>query len=225
MRSIEHPFEPSRTFPRRSIMSQSTLGTSALRVFPPAAAAAPAVPDETAETAIFERLPITPLTAFRTPRLRLVLDDHVEGGRRDAPELIASAAATSSRSGGEGWRLTRRGRVVVTLLAALIASAVVVVVFSLALRAAPAQPSTGNAASTSETAGSTSETAGSTSETAGGAMSASGRVVVQPGDTLWSIATRVAPDADPRVTVQRLIERNALSSPAIQAGEVLALPN
>ena len=32
--------------------------------------------------------------------------------------------------------------------------------------------------------------------------------VVQPGDTLWSIAERVAPDTDPRPVVAELRERN-----------------
>lgn len=35
-------------------------------------------------------------------------------------------------------------------------------------------------------------------------VSVAGTYVVQPGDTLWSIATRFAPDADPRPLVGRL---------------------
>lgn len=35
--------------------------------------------------------------------------------------------------------------------------------------------------------------------------------VVQPGDTLWSIAERVAPDSDPRPIVAELRERNGAS--------------
>ena len=37
------------------------------------------------------------------------------------------------------------------------------------------------------------------------------RVVVRPGDTLWSIAAAVAPDADVRITVDRLVARNGES--------------
>lgn len=50
-------------------------------------------------------------------------------------------------------------------------------------------------------------------------------VVVQPGDTLWGIATEAAPKADPRVTVQRIIDLNKLSSTQLQAGQSLSLPS
>lgn len=48
-----------------------------------------------------------------------------------------------------------------------------------------------------------------------------GAVVVRDGDTLWSIASRVAPQRDPRVVVAELEEVNHLSSEALQPGEVL----
>jgi Tfp pilus assembly protein FimV len=47
--------------------------------------------------------------------------------------------------------------------------------------------------------------------------------VVQPGDTLWSIARRVAPGQDPRPVVDRLIEANDLRG-GLQAGEELSIP-
>lgn len=49
-------------------------------------------------------------------------------------------------------------------------------------------------------------------------------VTVRPGETLWAVATRVAPGNDPRVTVQRLMDLNGLSSPALRAGESLIVP-
>jgi nucleoid-associated protein YgaU len=49
--------------------------------------------------------------------------------------------------------------------------------------------------------------------------------VVEPGDTLWGIATRVAgPRADPRPVVDRLIAANHLSDPDVSPGTVLRLP-
>lgn len=48
--------------------------------------------------------------------------------------------------------------------------------------------------------------------------------VVLPGETLWSIAGQVAPDADRRDTIERLIEFNALSSPGLQAGQRIGIP-
>ena len=46
-------------------------------------------------------------------------------------------------------------------------------------------------------------------------------VVVRPDDTLWSIATRVAPDRDPRVVVSELERRNDLTDPTVHVGQVL----
>jgi hypothetical protein len=50
-------------------------------------------------------------------------------------------------------------------------------------------------------------------------------VVVQPGQTLWGIATQVAPHADPRATVQKIIVLNHLPSTGLQAGQELSLPS
>jgi len=49
--------------------------------------------------------------------------------------------------------------------------------------------------------------------------------VVGPGDTLWSIALRVAPANDPRDTVQQLVRLNHLRGVAVQVGQQLALPS
>ena len=48
--------------------------------------------------------------------------------------------------------------------------------------------------------------------------------VVLPGETLWSIALALAPQADPRETVTHLIEVNALPASAVHVGQRLALP-
>ena len=50
---------------------------------------------------------------------------------------------------------------------------------------------------------------------------------VAPGDTLWAIADRLAPESDPRDVVQQLVELNpgAVSPQGVlRAGEVLTLP-
>jgi Tfp pilus assembly protein FimV len=46
--------------------------------------------------------------------------------------------------------------------------------------------------------------------------------VVQPGDTLWSIAARVRPGADPRPLVQALT--SDLGGASLRPGEALQLP-
>jgi predicted Zn-dependent protease len=100
------------------------------------------------------------------------------------------------RSGGRrrGLRLTGRGR----LLLVLVVAALLVVAFSI-----------GRSSSTA------------TSQRGSAQLRA---VVVQPGDTLWAVAKRSVPGADPRVTVQRIIDLNGLSSTAVVPGQQLRLP-
>lgn len=49
-------------------------------------------------------------------------------------------------------------------------------------------------------------------------------VTVMPGDTLWSVAERVAPTADPRDVVDAIMRLNALSSARLDAGQQVAIP-
>jgi nucleoid-associated protein YgaU len=50
-------------------------------------------------------------------------------------------------------------------------------------------------------------------------------VVVRAGDTLWSIAERVRPGADPRETIAEIERMNASVDPgAILPGQTLAVP-
>jgi LysM repeat protein len=51
-----------------------------------------------------------------------------------------------------------------------------------------------------------------------------GRVIVQPGDTLWSIAQSAAPDADARTIVQEILQANRLTTADITAGQRLWVP-
>jgi nucleoid-associated protein YgaU len=52
-----------------------------------------------------------------------------------------------------------------------------------------------------------------------------GVVTVEPGQTLWGIALQVAPDVDPRATVERLVAVNGLvDADAITAGDQLTVP-
>ena len=58
----------------------------------------------------------------------------------------------------------------------------------------------------------------------GGTAPASVTVVVQPGDSLWSIAATHYPGADTRERVDAIERLNGLSGPVIVAGETLQLP-
>lgn len=59
----------------------------------------------------------------------------------------------------------------------------------------------------------------------GGVAPAAGTsITVGAGDTLWSLAERVDPDADPRDVIAAIMILNDLDSSALQAGQVLLLP-
>ncbi|APZ34836.1 hypothetical protein BOH66_11715 [Microbacterium aurum] len=95
-------------------------------------------------------------------------------------------------------RLTRRGRRVLAFLASVPA----IVALSIAII------SGGGALATSDS----------------GAGAALEKVTVMPGDTLWSIAESVAPQADPRDVVDAIMRLNALPSGSLDAGETIAIP-
>jgi len=59
----------------------------------------------------------------------------------------------------------------------------------------------------------------------GGTPAVYTEVVVQPGDTLWSIASEHYPSDDVRVRVEDIERVNGLHSPVIQVGETLHLPS
>lgn len=49
-------------------------------------------------------------------------------------------------------------------------------------------------------------------------------VTVMPGDTLWSIASAVAPTADPRDVIGEISRLNMLRGGELQIGQELAIP-
>lgn len=97
----------------------------------------------------------------------------------------------SERSVAAPLRLTRRGRVVLGVAVAALCAGVVLLAWHSA--PSPAQP----------------------------AKPAPAAVTVHSGDTLWSIAARVAPDRDPRAEVVQLRRLNNLTSAELAVGQVL----
>ncbi len=51
------------------------------------------------------------------------------------------------------------------------------------------------------------------------------QIVVQPGDTLWSIARTQVPEVDPRDVIAKIVKLNALGSAQIFPGQVLNVPS
>jgi hypothetical protein len=121
--------------------------------------------------------------------------------QRTAPSHLALVPelAPARRTGAsvEGVQLTRRGRIVI-LLALLAVGAVLALAVSGLVGGAAA----GTAPASTQTR----------------------TVVVQPGQTLWSIAQDIAPGADRRNTIARIVELNALPSTDVAAGTRLAVP-
>ena len=91
-------------------------------------------------------------------------------------------------------RLTRRARLLVTMSVLV---GLVVLIAASALNAGPAP---------------------------GGLRDAPATVVVQPGDTLWGIATDLAPAERPERVVQLLRAANGLGSGVLQPGRELVVP-
>ena len=50
------------------------------------------------------------------------------------------------------------------------------------------------------------------------------QVVVQPGQSLWSVAQTADPNADPQQVMQQIIDLNSLVGDVIQVGQRLWVP-
>jgi len=119
------------------------------------------------------------------------------GARTMRVERPARRPAARARGRVGPARLTRRGRLVLSALA------MVLLVLGAVLMSGGAPAAAGSS---------------------GGGFVAAERVTVRPGETLWAIAEREAPGVDPRETVARIMDLNALESSAVAAGSVLLLP-
>ena len=124
--------------------------------------------------------------------------DIPERARTRRPERpLASVTALyqpSPRSVAPPVRLTRRGVVVLSGLVAAIAAALV----GLAWASAPSSASGGPAAA-----------------------NVPAIVTVLPGDSLWTIAARVAPQTDPRAEVAHLVQVNHLAGVDLAPGQLI----
>ncbi|HEY6312488.1 MAG TPA: LysM peptidoglycan-binding domain-containing protein [Streptosporangiaceae bacterium] len=131
-------------------------------------------------------------------------------GRTDSSQPAASRAASSQAARGHTprnqttataapLRLTRRGRAVIAAAAALL------VVMASLIAASAAQ-------------------ATSHSVPPRVAEQNLSRVVVRPGQTLWSVAESADPGADTRLVIQQIAELNGLTSDVVLAGQRLWVP-
>jgi Na+-transporting methylmalonyl-CoA/oxaloacetate decarboxylase gamma subunit len=123
----------------------------------------------------------------------------IPAGERMNPQQTWSIPARVPTRVPAHVRLTRRGRAVVLLVLVTLLMAA----FSLGRVGSEAA-------------------AGGSADTAPAAPQA--QTVVHAGETLWAVAKRIAPDADPRSTVYRLRQVNDLPGSQVRAGQLLLLP-
>lgn len=114
---------------------------------------------------------------------------------RTAPSARRRAAAEPQRAAAGPTRLTRRGRWVVTLL-------ILGALLGLSLTLGSVSVATGER----------------------GAAPVTEKVVVDRGDTLWGIATKVGGPGETRAVMYEIEKLNRLESSALVEGQVLLVP-
>ena len=160
----------------------------------------------------------TPSADRRRPRyLRLVADggrlvqqppgqparvrrEPVRPAAQDQAAAPRQAAASRRAAARTPIRLTRRGRLAVTATAVLIVGAI-----SMALAGVA-------------------EATGHSAATAAHARDGVTKVLVRPGQTLWSLAEQYAPNADTRLVIQEILQLNSMSTDQVQPGQLLWVP-
>jgi LysM repeat protein len=150
-----------------------------------------------------------PVTADRPVRSQASASGTARG-RTDSHRAAASRPAASQAVRGHApgnqatataapLRLTRRGRAVIAAAAALLVVTVLLIAASAAQATSHSVPPRAAEQSLS-------------------------RIVVRPGQTLWSVAESADPDADTRLVIQQIAELNGLTGDVVQAGQRLWVP-
>ncbi len=136
------------------------------------------------------------ITTISTP-LTAAIARSGASGSAVSPE--ARIAAPVQKSPGRArLRLTRRGRAVFGTLATLLVIGVLAVLATFSGAQAVASAETGG--------------------------TEFGYVVVQPGESLWQVASSIDPNTDPRDLVAEIVRLNQLDGSGVLAGQPIALP-
>lgn len=113
------------------------------------------------------------------------------------------ATATNVRRPTPILKLTRRGRHVLQVTISLL----VVVLAALSIAAFGSQQPLSSAVAADQNGTGTYE-----------------RIVVQPGDTLWGISTRLSQDGDQAVIFNKILTYNDVETSELKVGQVLFIP-
>jgi LysM repeat protein len=119
----------------------------------------------------------------------------IRGQKSSLPSRRSPSVNSSATRTSGPVRLTKRGRIVLATLASVLLSVMVVL------------------------SGQITADAGSAS---GGPALAT--VVVQPGESLWSIASKAAPAADPRETIALIRDLNGMQGSTVVPGQSVMVP-
>jgi nucleoid-associated protein YgaU len=134
--------------------------------------------------------------APRIPRTRSVRFQQGDRSGVTGPGGRSAVAPAAAERARTRVHLTRRGRLVLAALAAVVALAVAGLLMTRTTSTAAQRP----------------EPVGERS------------IVVQPGQTLWSIAKDVAPDRDIREVIYEIRRINGLDTAMVRSGQTLVLP-
>lgn len=110
----------------------------------------------------------------------------------------SQATLPVTSAGAVRLRITRRGRIVLGTLITMLVLALLGVAAMFGATGAVASSEAGNAEF--------------------------GYVIVQPGESLWGLATTLDASADPRDVIAEIVRLNQLEGSEIQAGEPIAVP-
>lgn len=157
----------------------------------------------------------SPLAPVRLVLLTQVVAERASAGPAPSPRMAPSSGPrVDRRAAVRPLRMTVRARRLLAGLALLAGASVGVVAVDVLAELIPFTPSSYAAQ----------EAPYGVADSGGFVPAAASSVTVESGDTLWSLAQRLDPEADPREVIAAIMTLNGLDTPTLQPGQVLLLP-
>ncbi len=158
----------------------------------------------------------SPPAPLRLVRLAPAAAEPASAGPAPSPRMTPSMGPrVDHRAAVRPLRMTVRARRLLAGLALLASAAVGVVAVDVLAELIPLTPSSYVAQEAPY---------GGVADSGGFVPAAASSVTVEAGDTLWSLAQRLDPQADPRDVIAAIMTLNGLDTPTLQPGQVLLLP-
>lgn len=157
----------------------------------------------------------SPPAPLRLVRLAPAVAEPASAGPAPAPRMAPRGPRVDRPAGVRPLRMTVRARRLLAGLALLAGASVGVVAVDVLAELIPFTPSSYAAQEAPY---------GGVAGSGGFVPAAASSVTVEAGDTLWSLAQRLDPQADPREVIAAIMTLNGLDTPTLQPGQVLLLP-